>query len=86
MLEDRKFLYPVMDEYNPWGTDKDPQWNAGEYKYLKASPWKVIGPAGTVTMDTNNPYVGSHTPVIHLTGDGNEAGISQDGLVLLAQP
>jgi alpha-N-arabinofuranosidase len=34
-------------------------------------------------MDTNNPYVGSHTPVIHLTGDGNEAGISQDGLAIV---
>jgi hypothetical protein len=83
MLEDRKFFYPVKDEYNPWGTDKDPQWNAGEYKYLKASPWKVIGPAGTITMDANNPYVGSHTPVIHLSGDGSEAGISQDGLAIV---
>jgi len=83
MLEDRKFLYPIKDEYKPWGTDKDPQWSAGEYKYLKASPWKIIGPAGTVTMDTNNPYVGSHTPVIHLTGDGNEAGISQEGLAIV---
>lgn len=83
MLEDRKFFYPVKDEYNPWGTDNDPRWSAGSYKYLKASPWKVIGPAGTVTMDTNNPYVGSHTPVIHLTNDGNEAGISQDGLAIV---
>ena len=83
MLEDRKFFFPVKDEYNPWGTDKDPRWSAGSYKYLKASPWKVIGPAGTVTMDTNNPYVGTHTPVIRLTGDGNEAGISQDGLAIV---
>jgi DUF1680 family protein/alpha-L-arabinofuranosidase len=83
MLEDRKFYYPVKDDYNPWATDKDPQWNAGTYRYLKASPWKVIGPAGTVTMDTNNPYVGRHTPVIHLAGDGNEAGVSQDGLAII---
>lgn len=83
MLEDRKFYYPIKDDYNPWGTDKDPQWNAGEYKYLKASPWKVIGPAGTVTMDTNDPYVGKHTPVIHWAGDGNEAGISQEGLAIV---
>ncbi|MGB7581463.1 MAG: alpha-L-arabinofuranosidase C-terminal domain-containing protein, partial [Sedimentisphaerales bacterium] len=82
-LEDRKFFYPITDKYNPWGTDKDPQWNTGLYKYLKTSPWKVIGPAGTVTMDTNNPYVGSHTPAIHLTDDGNEAGISQDGLAIV---
>jgi uncharacterized protein len=83
MLEDRKFFYPVKDEYSPFATDTDKQWNAGPYPYLKASPWKVIGPAGTVTMDTNNPYVGSHTPVIHLIGDGSEAGISQDGLAIV---
>jgi len=83
MLEDRKFYYPLKDDYNPWGTDKDPQWNTGPYKYLKASPWKVIGLAGTVTMDTNNPFVGRHTPVIHLAGDGKEAGISQDGLAFV---
>jgi alpha-N-arabinofuranosidase len=83
MLEDRKFYYPVKDDYNPWGTDKDPQWSAGEYRYLKGSPWKVIGPAGTVTMDTSAPYVGRHTPVIHLSGDGNEAGISQQGLAIV---
>jgi DUF1680 family protein/alpha-L-arabinofuranosidase len=83
MLEDRKFYYAITDEYKPWGTDSAPQWNAGKYKYLKASPWKVIGPAGTVTMDTNDPYVGKWTPVIHLSGDGNEAGISQEGLAIV---
>jgi DUF1680 family protein/alpha-L-arabinofuranosidase len=83
MLEDRKFYYPIKDDYKPWGTDSAPRWNAGEYKYLKASPWKVIGPAGTVIMDTNDPYVGKWTPVIGLTGDGNEAGISQEGLAII---
>jgi DUF1680 family protein/alpha-L-arabinofuranosidase len=83
MLEDRKFYYPIKDDYKPWGTDSAPRWNAGQYKYLKASPWKVIGTAGTVTMDTNDPYVGKWTPVIHLSGDGNEAGISQEGLAIV---
>ncbi len=83
MLEDRKFYYPITDKYSPWGTGSDRQWDAGAYKYLRASPWKVIGPAGTVTMDTNNPYVGRHTPVIRLAGDGSEAGISQDGLAVV---
>jgi alpha-N-arabinofuranosidase len=83
MLEDRKFFYPITDKYNPWGTGSDRQWGTGAYKYLKASPWKVIGPAGTVTMDTNNPYVGKHTPAVHLAGNGNEAGISQDGLAII---
>ncbi|MGD0077927.1 MAG: beta-L-arabinofuranosidase domain-containing protein [Sedimentisphaerales bacterium] len=83
MLEDRKFYYPITDEYKPWGTDSAPRLNAGAYKYLRASPWKVIGPAGTVTMDTNNPYVGARTPVIHPAGDGNETGISQEGLAIV---
>jgi hypothetical protein len=32
MLEDRKFYYPIKDEYKPWGTDSAPRWNAGQYK------------------------------------------------------
>lgn len=83
MLMDRKFYYPVTDNYNPWATDTDAQWNAGPYKYLNASPWKVIGPPGTVTMDKSNPYVGEQTPVIHALGDGAAAGISQENLGVL---
>lgn len=85
MLEDRKFYYTVTDRYNPWGTDSDRQWNAGAYQFLNGSPWKVIGPAGSVVMDTNQPYVGRHTPVVKLAGDGSRAGISQEGLAMLAR-
>ncbi|MCJ7778096.1 MAG: hypothetical protein MUP16_07275 [Sedimentisphaerales bacterium] len=83
MLEDRKFYYPITDQFNPWGNATDQQWNAGPYKYINASPWQVIGPAGTVTMDSNNPYVGEHSAVVHLPGDGNAAGIRQDGLAIV---
>ena len=83
MLEDRKFYYPITDDFNPWGTATDRNWNAGPYKYLNASPWQVIGPAGTVTMDTTNPYVGAHTPVINSPGDGTVVGIRQDGLAVV---
>ncbi len=83
MVTDRKFYYPITDDYHPWGTDEDKYWNSGEFKYLNASSWKVIGPHGTVSMDTNNPFVGEYTPVIHLPGDGTFAGISQDGLGVL---
>jgi len=82
MLEDRKFYYPITDEYSPWATASDEYRKSGEYKYIVASPWAVVGPAGTVTMDANNPYVGEHTPVIHLPGDGTPAGISQSGLAI----
>ncbi len=80
MLEDRKFYYPITDEFNPWATSSDSYWGAGEYKYLNASPWQVIGPPGTVVMDSTNAYVGKHTPVICLPGDGTPAGIGQDWL------
>jgi alpha-L-arabinofuranosidase len=82
MLQDRKFYFPVTDQYNPWGTGNDPQWNAGAYHYLKASPWKVIGPAGTVTMDSQHPFTGSQSPTIHAAADASPTGISQDGLAL----
>ena len=80
MLQDRKFYYPITDEFNPWGTATDPFWNTGPYQYLNASPWKVIGAKGTVTMDKTHSYTGAHSPVIEVPGDGSPAGISQDSL------
>ncbi len=82
MIEDRKFFYPIIDQVDPWGTGSDRQWNAGEFHFLKASPWKVVGPAASVSMDKDHPYVGAQTPVIHLTGL-SETGISEDGLALV---
>jgi alpha-N-arabinofuranosidase len=82
MLEDRKFLFIITDRYAPWGTTSDPNWNSGPYDYLMASPWKVMGPARTITMDTERPFAGIHSPSIHLPEDGTNAGISQEGLAL----
>ena len=83
MLEDRKFYYPIKDDFDPWGTATDRQWNAGPFQYLKASPWRVIGPAGTVTMDKTHAYTGEQAPLVHLPGDGSGVGISQDGLAMV---
>ncbi len=83
MLEDRKFYFIVTDRYHPWGTAEDAYWGSGLYDYLQASPWKVVGPAGTVSMDTRSPFTGIHSPVITLQGDDSAAGISQEGLALL---
>jgi alpha-N-arabinofuranosidase len=83
MLEDRKFFFIIRDRYAPWGTTSDPNWGSGSYDYLQGSPWKVIGPADTVSMDTDNPFTGIHSPVVHLPKDGTRAGISQEGLALV---
>ena len=81
MLEDRKFFYPVTDKYNPWGTQKDEFWNAGEFRILTASPWKRIGPEGKIRMTKIKPLTGQHTPEIILA-PFIPAGISQEGLYL----
>jgi alpha-N-arabinofuranosidase len=82
MLEDRKFYYAISDDYDPWGVATDKNWGAGPYPYLKASPWQVIGPRGTVTMEKDRAFVGEHTPAIHVPGDGSAAGIAQNGIAI----
>lgn len=65
LLEDRKFYYPVTDDYKPWSVATDPFWNTGPYMYLSGSPWKVIAPTrvrGVVSMDTAHTYVVDHNP------------------------
>jgi alpha-N-arabinofuranosidase len=47
------------------------------------SPWKAIGGAGLIKMDTVKPFTGAHTPRVTLSGTG-PGGIAQDGLALLA--
>ncbi len=81
MLEDRKFYYPVTDKYNPWGTQTDEYWDAGEFRILVASPWKTVGKRGKVKMAKSNPFTGQHTPEITLFPK-DPAGISQEGFYL----
>jgi alpha-N-arabinofuranosidase len=77
MLEDRKFGHEIVDDYQPFDMANDWFGKPSAFTYLKNSPWKVIGPKGTVTMDKTSAYVGDWSPAIHLPGDGTEAGISQ---------
>ena len=59
MLEDRKFYHPVTADYNPYRSLRNTP-----YPVVGASPWKIVGDAGLVTMSTNQPFVGRHTPRI----------------------
>jgi alpha-N-arabinofuranosidase len=82
MLEDRKFYYPVTDDYKPYSTaDKDKM--VGYFPILTGSPWRAVGPAGTVKMASENSYVGENTPEIQLAGDGTGRGIEQPRLALI---
>jgi alpha-N-arabinofuranosidase len=77
MLEDRKFYFPVsapgaiLDQTSAQGAAP------------AASPWKVIGPAGTVQMVEKDAFAGRHSPHITAPGGGSPVGIYQEGLGLL---
>jgi alpha-N-arabinofuranosidase len=83
MLEDRKFLFPITDEYKPWVTREDRNWNSGPFQVLGGSPWRVIGIPNSVKMEKEGAYVGEHSPVITIPGSGAETGISQEGLATI---
>ncbi len=59
MLEDRKFYFPITAQYNPYRALRD-----SAYPVVGASPWQIIGSANSVSMNTNAPFAGRHTPVI----------------------
>ena len=85
MLLDRKFYFPITDEYSPWAMATETFWAGGstlEYPFLAKSPWQIVGSAGNLIMDANNPYVGEHTPVIKVNGE--KTGIKQNELSVLA--
>ncbi len=77
MVVDRKFGREITDDYQPFDLANDNYGKPAPFPYLKNSPWAVIGPKGTVTMDKAKPFVGDWSPVIHLPGDGTAAGISE---------
>ncbi|MDI6402933.1 hypothetical protein QLX67_13075, partial [Balneolaceae bacterium ANBcel3] len=64
MIDERKFFYPIIDEFDPWQMQEDEFWGTGPFPVLAASPWEVIGPENTVRMDTEYAYVGDHSPVV----------------------
>lgn len=81
MLMDRKFYYPITDDYNPWETASEKFWGDGSelnYPFLARSPWEVIGKDGSVRMIKQNAYVGDHTPTIEVYYE--KTGIRQNGL------
>ncbi|MEX2093396.1 MAG: alpha-L-arabinofuranosidase C-terminal domain-containing protein [Pirellulales bacterium] len=87
MLEDRKFYFPVNDEYSPYRDLKD-----SEYPVVGASPWEVTGPAGSVTMVKDGAFVGEHAPEV-AAGSGirqNDLGVvagkKYDGYLWLKTP
>jgi len=57
MLEDRKFYFPITADYQPYRSLQN-----SAYPVVGASPWQIVGDAAGVTMTTNKPFVGRHSP------------------------
>lgn len=74
MLEDRKFWFPITANYNPYRSLRNT-----DFPVVGASPWEIIGAAESVTMTTNQPFVGKHSPRLR-SGSGirqRDLGISE---------
>lgn len=63
MLEDRKFYHPVTENYKPYVVSKAIPAES-PFQVVGASPWQIIGSAGSVTMVKEGAFVGQHTPLI----------------------
>lgn len=63
MLEDRKFYFRIATQYAPYRRPRDMAEDAS-LPVVGASPWQVIGPAGSVKMVKEDSFVGEQTPWI----------------------
>jgi alpha-N-arabinofuranosidase len=79
MLDDRKFYNEINSK--PTGQGGRGAGRGGPGRGRVPQSWRSIGPDDSVVMDRQNPYVGVHTPLIRLAGDGPR-GIQQAGLAL----
>ena len=61
MLTDRKFSNPIA---SPTSAAPAPA-NPGMFRFA-GEPFRLVGPAGTVEMDTVRPFVGKHSPRVKL--------------------
>ncbi len=80
MLDDRKFFYDVTNRVaeDPNATRRAFGGFPGR-RNVGPGRWNPIGPMDSVVMDTSNPFVGDHTPLIQLAGD-EPRGIRQTGI------
>jgi len=74
MLDDRKFYFPINS--HPPAEPPGPPWRRVTLRH-----WVPIGADEFVTMDTDHPYVGEHTPLVKLSST-EPHGIQQAGLAV----
>jgi alpha-N-arabinofuranosidase len=82
MLDDRKFYNPVTT-VDAAAAARGRGGRGGRGGFGGAPrPWVPVGPAESITMDTQHAYVGDHSPAIALSSS-ERRGIRQAGLALM---
>jgi hypothetical protein len=77
LINDRKFYFPISS------TDPEaPQPQSGYPMRQPLHKWRPVGPDAAVAMDTNQPFVGDHSPRISLDSS-TPHGIRQAGFALV---
>jgi alpha-L-arabinofuranosidase len=80
MIEDRKFFYAVGPAPAPPPANSGRGRGGGGFgRGVGPGRWNPIGPPESVVMDTKNPFVGDHTPLVTLAG-AKPRGIKQTDL------
>jgi alpha-N-arabinofuranosidase len=74
MLDDRKFYYPIT--WHPPAEPSGPSWRRNALRH-----WMPVGADEFVTMDTEGPYVGEHSPLVKLN-TAEAHGFQQTGLAV----
>ncbi len=74
MLTDRKFSIPITSAGEAAPAAANPM-----MRRFGGEPFRLVGPAGTVEMDTARPFVGKHSPLVKLAAS-EPHGIQQSRL------
>jgi alpha-L-arabinofuranosidase len=74
MLDDRKFYYPITS--HPPAEPPGPSWRRTALRH-----WMPVAADEFVTMDTEHPYVGEHSPLVKLN-TAETHGFQQAGLAV----
>ena len=78
MLDDRKFYHPITSG----GPKAPPGGVTRRFRMFLSRRWRPVGPDAFVVMDTEQPFVGEHSPRIDLDSSVPH-GIRQGGLTLV---
>ena len=77
MLDDRKFYFPITTKE----PEKSAQPTAGGFR-SRLREWHPVGTEDVVVMDTKQPFIGDHSPLITLDSSAPH-GIEQAGIALV---